>query len=333
MISEESTVFRLRLLSAVVLALGLVTVSVAQEKQSFLTKFEPGKSFYQKLTTRAEQTTKVQGTNADSPQKHEQTFFFKWTPVSLDKGKAVVKMSIEGAIFKLDIAGQTISYDSTDPNPSGAAGNPGLADFFKNLIGLEFTITYGDKMVIEKVEGREQAITKLSTANPAAEPIIKAILSEEALKEMIDPSLGMTPPTEKAVNETWEKKAPLNLGPIGQYDRTYTYTYKGKDTGPTTKDLDRVEVKPSLTFKPPAAGTDNLLFRVKAGTITTKEVKQGYILYNPKTGRVEQARINVISEGELDAVLGAAESKVKLYMDQKMELDTSDTTFLTPKKP
>jgi len=325
-------VLRSRLVCAFTLSLGMVAAAVAQEKQSFATKFEPGKAFYQKLYTKAEQTTKVQGTNADSPQKHEQTFFFKWSPVSVDKGKSVVKMSIEGVIFKLDIAGQTISYDSTDPNPSGAAGNPGLADFFKNLIGLEFTITFGDKMTIEKVEGRDVAIQKLSNANSSTEPIIRAILSDEALREMIDPSLGMMPPAEKAVNESWERKAPLNLGPIGSYERTYTFTYKGKDTGPTTKDFDRVEVKPSLTFKPPAAGTDSLLFRVTAGTITTKEVKQGYILYNPKAGRVEQARINLISEGELDATLGTAQSKVKLYMDQKMELDTSDTSFITPKK-
>ena len=64
-----------------------------------------------------EQTLKVQG-GSDVPLKHEQTFYFKWTPISTDKDKTVAKQAIEGVQFKIDIAGQTIEYDSTNPTPS-----------------------------------------------------------------------------------------------------------------------------------------------------------------------------------------------------------------------
>jgi hypothetical protein len=295
-----------------------------------LTKFTAGKPFFQKLTTRVEQTLKVQG-GSDVPLKHEQTFFFKWSPVSEDKGKWLVKQSIEGVKFKLDIAGQTIDYDSTDPNPSGAAGNPGLAEFFKNLIGLEFTITFAPNNVIEKVDGRDEALKKLASINPQMESVLKAILSDEALKEMTDPSGGLAVADAKAVGATWEKKSTLSLGPIGSYERTYAFTYKGKDADPAKKDLDRVEVKPTLTYKPPTAGTESLPFKIKGGTMATKEVKQGYMLYDPVAGRTREARFNVILEGELDVTIGSADTKVKLYQDQKNELDTAETSFL-PKK-
>ncbi len=306
-------------------------VAPAGDKQQFLTKFEANKPFFQKLTTKVEQTLKVQG-GSDVPLKHEQTFFFKWTPVTEDKGKWLVKQTIEGVKFKLDIAGQTIDYDSTDTNPSGAAGNPGLAEFFKNLIGLEFTVTFAANNVIEKVDGRDEALKKLSAINPQMEAVLKTILSDEALKEMTDPSAGLATAVAKGVNETWEKKSVLALGPIGSYDRTYAYTYKGKDADPTKKELDRVDVKPTLTYKPPAVGTESLPFRIKAGTMATKEVKQGSMLYNAKTGRTQEVRFHVIMEGELDVTIGMADTKVKLYQDQKNELDTADTSFLPVKK-
>lgn len=324
----------LRILSLAVAA-ALVCLSApveapAQDKQKFETRLEAGKAFYQKLTTKVEQSLKIQG-GSDVPLKHEQTFYFKWTPVSQDKDKWVVKQTVEGVKFNLDIAGQTIAYDSTDPNPAGPAGNPGLADFFKNLIGLEFTVTFGKGMVVEKVDGRDQAIEKLKAVNPQMEAVLKAILSEEALKEMTDPAAGLTAPDDKAVNATWEKKSTLPLGPIGSYDRTYTYTYKGKDAA--NKELDRVEVKVALAYKPPAAGTEGLPFRIKGGTLTSKpDTKPGHMLYNPKTGRVQEARLNVIMEGEIDVTIANADAKVKLFMDQKTELDTADTSFLPKAK-
>jgi hypothetical protein len=309
---------------------GIVSVAVAQDtKQSFETRFEKDKSFYQKLTTRVDQQLKVQG-GSEVPLKHEQTFYFKWTPISQDKdGKWTAKMAIEGVQFKMDIAGQTIDYDSTNPNPAGASGNPGLTEFFKNLIGSELTVTFGKGMVVEKVDGRDELQKKLAAVNPQMEAVLKSVLTDEAIKEMTDPSAGVTPTTPQAVNGTWEKKATLSLGPIGSYERTFSYTYKGKDS--EKKDFDRIEVKPSLTYKPPAGSGEGLPFRIKGGKLETKEVKQGLVLYNPKAGRVESVRINLVLGGDLDVAIGSADSKVSLTQDQRTELDTSDTTLL-PKK-
>lgn len=311
------------------LVVGLVTVAAAQDKQKFETKFEKDKPFYQKLSTKVEQTLKVTN-GSDVPLKHELTFFFKWTPVTVEKDKVVAKQMVEGVKFRLSVADQTIEYDSTDTNPTGAASNPGVAEFFKNLIGSEFTVTFGKGMVVEKVDGRDDILKKLASVNPQMETVLRQTLSDEALKEMTDPSAGLTAPVEKGPNETWEKKGKLSLGPVGAYERTFTYTYKGKD--PEKKDLDRIEVKPSLTYQPAAATAETLPFKIKAGKIETKEVKQGIILYNPKSGRVESVRINIIIQGELDVTIQSTDTKVAIFQDQKTELDSGDVSFL-PKKP
>ncbi len=297
----------------------------ADGKVRFETRFELNKPFYQKLATKVEQSLKVAG-NSDVPMKNDLTFYFKWTPVSIDKDKTVVKQTVEAVQFKLDIAGQTIDYDSTAATTPGSAANPGLAEFFKGLVGLEFTVTFNKDMVVEKVDGREQAVEKLKGVNPQMEGILKSILSDEAVKEMVDPSAGVTVTPGKAVNESWEKKSTLPLGPIGSYDRTMSYTYKGKDA--TQKDFDRVEVKPTLAYKAPAAGTEGLPFKIKSGTLTTKgDTKPGYALYDPKTGRVKEVRFSVVMEGEVDVTISSADAKVKIYQDQKTELDTGDTSF------
>ena len=311
------------------LTLGLAVAAAAQEKPKFTPKFEQNKTFYQKLTTKVEQSVKLGG-GGDVALRQEQTFFFAWTPTLVEKDKAVVKQKIEGIILKLDIGGQTIEYNSTDPNPVGPAGNPGLAEYLRNLVGLEFTITYGKDMVIEKVEGAEQAIDKLKTVNSQMEPVLKAILSDEAVKEMTDPTAGLSAPAGKSPGEKWDKKSTITLGPIGSYERQTTYTYEGKDAA--NKELDRVKIEPKLTYKAPVAGTEGLPFRIKGGTLTTKEVKKGFALFDPKTGQVQDMQLDLVSEGEIDVTVQNADTKLKLYQEQTTELKTADTSFLPKTK-
>ena len=321
---------------AVVLAVGMTAAvtgqgtdqSQAGGKQAFVTKFEKDKSFFQELTTEVSQVVKVQG-GADLPLKHKQTFLFKWTPVEEKDGKWKVKQSIEGVKMTVDIAGNPINYDSTDPNPTGASSNPGLADFFKSLVGAEFTVTFAKNMSVEKVDGRDEFLKKLAGANPQMEALLKKILTDEALKEMTDPSAGISPPAEQAVGGTWEKKATLTLGPIGSYERTFKYTYKGKD--PEKKDLDRVEVDPKLVYKAPTDNADGLLFRIKGGNLETINPKPGVIKYDPKAGRVVESDIAVTMKGTLDVSIGTTETKVELFQEQKTTTKTADTSFL-PKK-
>jgi hypothetical protein len=334
---------RLRIAFVAALVIGFAALAPGQgqdNKQKFETKFEKDKSFYQKLTTEVEQTLKVQG-GADVPLKHRQTFFFKWTPETQatakdkdgkDRPTWTVKMTIEGVQFNMNIAQQTIDYDSTNPT-AGTSGNPGLSDFFKNLVGAELKVTFGPGGVVDKVDGREELQKKLAAVNPQMEAILKTVLTDEALKEMTDPSLGLTPPDAKGPNESWKKTTTLSLGPIGSYERTFEYTYKGKDADPLKKDFDRVEVKPTLTYKPPVGGGAALPFNIKGGKLDTKEVKQGYILYDPKAGRVKEAKINVLMTGDLDVTIGTAETKVSLQQDQKTEVETSDSPFIQKKNP
>ena len=307
----------------------------ASDKQKFEFKLEKDKAFYQEISTIVTQTIQVMN-GSDLVQKHEQVFYFKWLPTAQTGDKWLVKQSIEGVKMTIDIAGNQVKYDSTNPGDTGATGNPGLADFFGKLVGSEFTITFGKGMVVEKVDGTSDFLKKLGGVNAQMEKLLAKMLTDEAMKQMTDPTFGMTPATEQAIGGTWEKKTSMSLGPIGSYDMTAKYTYKGKDV--VKKELERVELSSNLVYKPPVDQAEGLLFKIKGGTLTTEEpkpdAKPNYFLYNAKTGRIEESSISVKLRGTLDVSIGGTDTKINLHQEQTTNSKTADKSFLPDvKKP
>ena len=252
---------------AAVLCVGLAAVVSAQDTKFDLKVTKKEKSeeynpFFQKMSTNVTQVIVVQGQNLT--QKQESTFFFQYTPVKQEGDKLTLKQKVEGLKMSIDISGNPIVYDSANKDAAGASGNPGLTDFFKNLEGAEFTTTLDTKTYkVDKVDGKDAFVLKLGAGNAAMDNLLKKIMTDDALKQMADPTYNLIPDAPKAVKETWEKKQTLGLGPIGSYEVTYKFTSMGKDA--TKKHLDRIDVVTTLTYKPPTENTDGLLFKIKDG--------------------------------------------------------------------
>jgi hypothetical protein len=291
----------------------------------FAPKFEKDKKFYQESITELKQTVKVQG--QDLTQKQDSTFYFEWTPIAQEGDKWKVKQKVEGLKMTIDISGNQISYDSTKGD-TPTAGNPGLTEFFKKLSSAEFTATIDKSYKVEKVEGREEFIRSLSTGSPQVQGLLEKILTDDALKEMCDPSLKLVPQDgPKKAGDKWKREGTVNLGPIGSYTVTYNYTYVGPE-----KDMDKIEVETSVVYTAPKnePGATGLLFRITKGTLTAKPAK-GTILYDPKTGRVASAEITISLEGTLTVSIGGTDTDVELRQEQKTTVKGGDTSFL-PKK-
>ena len=87
--------------------------------------------------------------------------------------------------------------------------------------------------------------------------------------------------------------------------------------------------------KNPGAG-EGLLFRIKSGSLQTvpedeKSKTNGTILYNPKTGRMESAKISIKLKGKLTVTIGDTDTKVELEQVQKTSIKTQDASFLQKK--
>ena len=58
------------------------------------------------------------------------------------------------------------------------------------------------------------------------------------------------------------------------------------------------------------------------------DAKPNYILYNPKTGRIEESSVSVKLKGTLTVTIGGTDTTVELYQEQTTTVKTGDKTFL-----
>jgi hypothetical protein len=294
----------------------------ADGKASLKWKLEKGKTFYQKMTTKTDQNMKI--LSSEPKQTQNQTFYFSWTPVEQKGDEWTIKQKIEGAAMEIDIGGTKINYDSTrDAN----ANNP-LGEFFKALVGSEFTLTLNTKdQKVTKIEGRDEFVKKLSQANPQMQQLLSQILSEQALKDMAEPTFASVPNKEVTKGEKWTKESSLDMGPIGKYTNTYTYTFEG----PEGK-LDRIKVDTALKYVPPDDKTlaSGLPFKIKSAELKSTS-SSGNVFFDPEKGRVDHSNFKLELNGDLNIEIGGQTTKVELKQTQETTVETSDTNPLQKK--
>jgi hypothetical protein len=315
---EERNVLKHRWFGAVLLLAGMVVHAQGQQDKDTVTitwKFEKGKPFFQQMTTKTKQTMKVMG--MDITQNQSQTFTFSWTPKEEKDKNWIVVQKIEAVQMDIEIGGNPIKYDSTKDAPG--TGNP-LAEFFKNLVGSEFTLTISPEMKVIKIEGREEFIQKLTKVNPQMEALLKQILGDEALKQMADPAFASVPTKPVKKGESWPGTSKLNMGPIGSYDTTYKYTYEGKDGK-----LEKIKVDATLKYEPPAASASGSLpFKIKSADLKSKDAT-GTIWFDNEKHYLDHSSMKMKLEGKLTIDISGMTTDVDLTQEQDTDVKTFDT--------
>jgi hypothetical protein len=294
----------------------LAAPALGQSPVDLKWKFEKGKPFYQEMTTETKQEMQVMGQKISQFQKV--TFFLSWNPVDQDKdGNWTIKQRIEGLKMEIEIGGNKIPYDSTK---EGGPTNP-LSDFFKALVGSEFTLTIDKNMKITKIEGRDEFLKKLVKENQQMAPLLQTILSDEALKQMSDPAFAVVPDKPVKKGDTWTRKATLNMGPIGTFDTEYKYTYEGTDENK----LHKIKVETSLKYQPPGpnAGGGALPFKIMKADLNSKD-SSGTILFDTTKGRVSSSDMTMKLTGTLEIEIGGTASSVTLDQTQTTKVKTTD---------
>jgi len=311
---------------ACLVVFALTLPAVAQEKANLSWKFDKDKfTFYQTMTTKAEQTLTVM--NNPVKQTQEQTFFFKWTltEVNAEKKEATLKQEIIGVKVSIDIGGSKTNYDSTSTD--AATANP-LSDFFKALQGSEFTLvldtTPGAPVKIKEIKGAKEFVEKLSKTNPQLKPLLEQILSEKALREMAEPTFAAIPGKEVTKGDKTREPlvTKLNLGPIGSYETTFNYTYGG----PTTdKKFEQINVATDIKYTPPDEKTPGagLPFKIKEAKLDPSDAT-GQIVFDTGKGRIVSSKTGVKIKGKLKIDIGGQLTDVDVEQNQTTTITNSD---------
>ena len=295
--------------------------ALAQDEAKWEWKaFAPKNTFWQELKTETTQTMKVMG--QEVKQTQEQTFIIEWTGLDAKGGDLVVGQKIKGVKMKIDIGGVNITYDSMDEKQ---VNNP-MTDFFKKLLEADLKITIDPKdMKVKDITGHDELIKKLGVTNPQMEPLLKSILSKDALIQMAEPTWGAFPTTAVKKGVPWKKTSKLDLGPIGTYETTYTYTYEGPDKGG-----EKVKIDAALTYTAPTEKA-GLPFQIKKASLTSKEAT-GSALFDKAKGRFESSTMKMKLEGTLMIEVGGMETEVILTQDQSATVRTLDADPTKTKK-
>jgi hypothetical protein len=304
-------------LSALLVLVGLAIPAYGQAKLEW--KFKEGVPFYQEITTTTKQEMKIAQQTINQTQT--QTFWFSWKPTKFDKDKKTwtIVQKIEGVKLDIQIGGNTISYDSSK---EAGQSNP-LAEFFKQLVDSEFTITVDENMKIKgKIEGKDKFIDKLTKANAQMEALLKEILNDDAFKQMVDPTFSALPTADELKKKEWTREATLNMGPIGKYKTKYAYKYEGKD--PSKKDLDKISVTAKLEYtKPDAKAVSSLPFKIEDAKLESKK-SSGTIQFDTKEGRIAGSTMDLEIAGTLKIAIGGMTTEVALTQTQTVTVKTSD---------
>jgi hypothetical protein len=326
-IREKGSVVLKRVLglAGAVWVLGLVSRAMAGETEIGW-KFEKDKIFYQELKTVTTQTMSVMG--QELAQNQEQSFYFRWTVKDIKDGKITLTQKIEGVRLKMDIAGNVIQFDSAapaDPRFTSTA----LAQFFQAMVGAELTVTYKQSdMKIEKIEGITELLKKLVAVNQQMEPLLKKLLSEEAIRQMIDPSFAVVPDGGRIEKgKEWERSSRLSLGPIGNYETIYKFKYTGDSD---EKDLVGITVSPVIKYSSPSSPGEGLPFKILKADFKQGDAgaEKSIIRFDRAAGRVAESRLTTVMEGELTVEINGQSQRIPLRQRQTTTTRFGDSSFL-----
>jgi hypothetical protein len=303
-------------------AAGLAAPASGQAPVVLKWQFRKSVPFSQEVKTTTQQTMKVMG--MDVTQSQIQSFTFSWTPVREDPatGNWTIKQKIEAVKMEIEIAGNKIQYDST--NDTGQTGNS-LSDFFRALVGSEFELIVSPDMKILEIKGRNAFINKLIKANPQMEPLLKTILSDEALKQTSDSAFAPLPQQPVRLGDTWTNRSFLNMGPIGGYEISYKYTYLGKDENCR---FDVIKMESTLIFQTPdpkAAAARP--FPIKKADLQSRSAT-GAVYFDSGKHRLDHSEMRIILTGKLTIDISGMPSDIDLNQVQ----DTTVRTFAENEK-
>lgn len=294
----------------------------APEKPTWKGFADEKSPFWQEMETTTTQTMKVSG--QEVVQKQQQTFVVKWTPKKKLSDKSwEVEYEIVAVKMDIQIGGNNISYDSRakDKPPQ----NP-LTDFFQTLVGSKFTLTVGPDDKNDKRKGAirvlsvdskdlEAFVNKLAAANEQLKPLLKNILSADAIKDMSNPTFDAFPTDEEFKKGEWTSDITLNMGPIGSYKTVYTYT-------PDKGDKNKLAIKADMTYVAPKEDKSaSLPFTIKKGDLTGKSAN-GTIVFDPKTGNIADSKMEMDVKGKLTIEIAGMETEVDLNQKQVSTLKT-----------
>ena len=261
-------------------------------------KFKEGDTFYLQTVTNSKQ--KMKALSKDMNLDMEQTLLlgFKVEKKESD-GSLVLKETVEGLMIK-------------------SASGTGQAD--EKIQGATFTITFNPKMEITKFEGYDAFIKRLTSGNDEDEKKIRAIISDETMKQSAKLAFTAYLPDRPGIKagDIWNPKpVEMPLGPLGTIEVSNSYKYDGKGKL-GDKEYDKISFISGVKYRLPKEET-NQPYQVTKGELKVdKDKTKGVIYFDTAEGHLVEMEATMPLRGDL--TLSSLGQPVEAHMEQEQTI-------------
>jgi Family of unknown function (DUF6263) len=268
-------------------------------------KFGKGRVYFLEVKTSTVQKMMVMQQNVN--QNQEQTMVIQVAPAAqVPGGDWQVDMSIVGMRLKMDIGGNNIDFDSSNPMP----GSP-LAPFYEALCKSKFTAIVAANGELKKLDGRDEVIKGLNNLPAGTDALVKGMLSEAAMKKMFMPIGEFLPDRVERVGAHWQRQWHVEFGPVGKYVYENRYTYhegSGK--------IHEIRATTSMKYQPPEKNDGALPFAIKEVKVTKSDGK-GVYKFDAERGRLAESTHESEFKATMKIGVGGMDTDVELDQVQK----------------
>jgi hypothetical protein len=198
----------------------------ADSTQSLKLQWATGKKYFLRMTMT--QSTEMPSPGQPTPMEvsMEMTQQFTMSVVKENSdGGHDIEMEFGNLSARSRGAGNEMSFDSAKPAPEDA-NNP-MAAMMRKFVGCRLKYVMGPDGTVQKIEGANEMITRLSAGAPEAEGFYKQMLSDDTLKQYGSFS-DMLPDHPVKIGDSWRSKKSIKI-PTGNLTIDLQYTLKGPE--------------------------------------------------------------------------------------------------------
>jgi hypothetical protein len=206
--------------------------------------------------------------------------------------------------------------DSVVVKSTGGFGGGGMDKMAEQLKGATFRFILTPKGEVTKLDGYEDLLKKVSGGSELTDKMVRATLTEEAIKQMVGEAFSYLPATEVKEGSKWQRMQTVPLGPLGSFTAVHDYTL-----AKATKETAEIDVTSTMKYKAPddkSAG----LFKITKADLEAKSATS-QIVFNLAAGRLTSINAKLQMEGTMTIEASG--------MTILMKLDSVQSTTVTVK--
>ena len=195
------------------------------------------------------------------------------------EGGHELQLEFLSAQMSMEMGGKKMfDYDSS--RNSGADSTNPVAAMFGKIIGSKIQFYLDTSNNVERVEGVEDLVNKITSGGPAAAVgPLKSMFSEGYFKQMMSSSRFL-PTTAVAPGDSWQKQLEFPMDMFGTMVLDYTFTFQGWEKH-GSRMCARLEFQGNIKTKPGGnAGPMGMTMNIKDGTTS------GVSWFDPELGIV-----------------------------------------------